>query len=134
METLAEATVTTATGIHGDFRGALKPGRNKRQVTLMTAASWREVLAELGTAIPWEERRVNLLVEGLELAETTGARLLCERGPVFHVMGECDPCSRMEQVSPGLKAALMPHWRGGVITQVAEGGQLRLGDWIRIEQ
>lgn len=134
METLHEVEVTVATGIHGDFRGSLKPGRNKRQVTFMTAARWRDALADLRISIPWEQRRVNLLVDGLDLTETTGARLRCAQGPLFEITGECDPCSRMEEVAPGLKAALLPHWRGGVLTRVVEGGRLAVGDWVRIER
>ncbi len=33
-----------AAGIHGDFRGALKPGRNKRQVTVMAVEAWEAAL------------------------------------------------------------------------------------------
>jgi MOSC domain-containing protein YiiM len=133
METLDQVEVTVGEGVRGDFRGALKPGRNKRQVTVMTAECWRNALADLGAHVPWEQRRVNLLVDGLTLAETTGARIIFSSGLTLQVTGECDPCSRMEEVAPGLKAVLMPHWRGGVTTRVIEGGPLMVGDEVRIE-
>lgn len=134
MEMLDHADVTVAEGVRGDFRGALKPGHNKRQVTVMAAEGWRDTLQHLGAHVAWEQRRANLLVDGLALAETRGARLIFESGLVLEVTGKCDPCTRMEEVAPGLKAALLPHWRGGVTTRVIEGGPIRVGEQVRIEQ
>jgi MOSC domain-containing protein YiiM len=134
IETIDHGDVTLTEGLHGDFRGGLKPGRNKRQVTIMAAEGWRDALHDLGATVPWEQRRVNLLVEGLLLEETTGARIIFDSGLVLEVTGECDPCSRMEEVAPGLKAALLPHWRGGVITRVIESGPIRVGEQVRIER
>jgi MOSC domain-containing protein YiiM len=134
METLDHVQVTAAEGLHGDFRGSLKPGRNKRQVTVMTAECWRDALDELKAHVPWEQRRVNLLVEGVLLEESLGGRLIFDSGVVLEVTGECDPCSRMEEVAPGLKAVLLPHWRGGVTTRVIEDGLIQVGDNVRIER
>jgi len=134
METLDHAEVTVEQGVRGDFRGSLKPGRNKRQVTLMAAEGWRDAMRELDAQIPWEQRRVNLLVEGLALEQSKGVRILFDSGLVLEVTGECDPCSRMEEVASGLKAVLLPHWRGGVTTRVLEGGPIRVGDNVRIER
>jgi MOSC domain-containing protein YiiM len=134
METLDHADVTVEQGIHGDFRGSLKPGRNKRQVTVLGAEGWYQALRELGAPVPWEQRRVNLLVEGLALEQSAGARIVFDSGLVLEVTGECDPCSRMEEVAPGLKAVLLPHWRGGVTTRVLESGPIRVGENVRIER
>ena len=134
METVDHAQVTVAEGVHGDFRGSLKPGRNKRQVTVMAAEAWSDTLHDLAASIPWEQRRVNLLVEGLALEETVGARIIFDSGLVLEVTGECDPCTRMEEIAPGLKAALLPRWRGGVTTRVIESGPIRVGEQVRIEQ
>ena len=134
METLDHSDVTVEQGVRGDFRGSLKPGRNKRQVTVMAAEDWRDTLHDLGTSVPWEQRRVNLLVEGLTLEETTGARIVFDSGLVLEVTGECDPCTRMEEIAPGLKAALLPFWRGGVTTRVIESGPIRVGEQVRIER
>lgn len=134
METLDHAEVTVEQGVHGDFRGSLKPSRNKRQVTVLGAEGWDQALRELGTPVPWEQRRVNLLVEGLALEQSAGARIVFDSGLVLEVTGECDPCSRMEEVAIGLKAVLLPHWRGGVTTRVLQGGPIRVGDNVRIER
>ena len=133
METLDAVEVGLLEGVHGDFRGSLKPGRNKRQVTVMAREDWEAALAELGQPVAWEQRRVNLLVEGLTLCQTRGARILFDGGLVLEVTGECDPCSRMEEVAPGLKAVLTPHWRGGVTTRVIEAGPIRVGMPVTIE-
>ena len=134
METLDHADVSVDQGIHGDFRGSLKPGRNKRQVTLLAAESWCAALDELRVQVAWEQRRANLLVEGLALEDATGARIVFDSGLVLEVTGECDPCIRMDEVAPGLKAALLPAWRGGVTTKVIESGPIRVGDNMRIER
>ncbi|WP_116092259.1 MOSC domain-containing protein [Sphingomonas crusticola] len=135
METLDHAEVTVAMGVPGDFRGMLKPNsRNRRQVTVMAVEAWREALAELGVDVPWEERRVNLMVEGLALEHTTDARMIFSSGLILEITGECDPCRRMEDVAVGLDAALRPNWRGGIISRVIEGGPIQIGDQVRIER
>jgi MOSC domain-containing protein YiiM len=134
METLARAEVTVAEGVRGDFRGAFKPGRNKRQVTVMAIEAWHDALHDLGRMVDWEQRRVNLLVQGLALRETTGAHIVFASGLTLEVTGECDPCRRMEAVAPGLELALLPQWRGGVCTRVIEGGAIGVGDSIRMDR
>jgi MOSC domain-containing protein YiiM len=134
METIDHAQVTIAEGVQGDFRGSLKPGRNKRQVTLLAAEDWRDAIHDLKIDVAWEQRRANLLVEGLPLAGATGARIIFESGLVLEVTGECDPCTRMDEIVSGLKAALLPRWRGGVTTKVIESGLIRVGDNVRIER
>ena len=134
METLDHVEVSVAEGVRGDFRGSFKPGRNRRQVTVMAAECWRDALRDLDAHIDWQQRRANLLVERLTLENMTGARLVFESGLVLEVTGECDPCTRMEEIAPGLKAALLPHWRGGVTTRVIEGGPILVGQQVRIER
>lgn len=138
MQALSEVAVTVGAGIAGDFRGAMKPGgRRRRQISLIEAASWAAAMRDLGLsddAIPWFERRANLLVEDLRLPREGGARLRIGNDVVIEVVQECDPCSRMEEIQAGLKAALTPDWRGGVLGRVLDEGTIRVGDIIRIEQ
>lgn len=133
METIERARVTLEGGIAGDFRGAMKGKPHKRQVTLMEADAWDAAMAEVGHSIGWEQRRVNLLVEGFDLPQVPGARLRIGTDVVLEVRCECDPCSRMEALAEGLKAALTPDWRGGVCTMVIAPGEIAVGDEIRIE-
>ncbi|HET9629456.1 MAG TPA: MOSC domain-containing protein [Novosphingobium sp.] len=135
METVARVLVTREEGLRGDFRGALRPGKkNWRQVSLIEEESWAQAMRLLGADVPWQERRANLLVGGLRLPRSTGAVIAIGPSLRIETTGECDPCSRMEEVAPGLKAALMPFWRGGVLGRVLEDGEIAIGDEIRIEE
>jgi len=133
MEVIDRAEVTLAGGVCGDFRGARRGKPYRRQVTLIERADWDAAMAEVGHRIAWQERRANLLVDGLDLPQRPGARLRIGASVLLEVTGETDPCERMEAVAPGLKAALLPDWRGGICALVVEAGPIRLGDEIRIE-
>jgi MOSC domain-containing protein YiiM len=133
MEVIDHAAVGMESGIAGDFRGAIRPGKSgRRQITIMTAEDWAATLADLGANLSWEQRRVNLLAEGIALPREQGVRLRIG-GAIVEITGECDPCSRMEEVAPGLKAALTPGWRGGRTARVIEEGPIAIGDDISIE-
>ena len=135
METVDHVTVTQPLGIHGDHRGARKPGgTGRRQVTVITRADWDAAMAVLGGNLDWSVRRANLLVDGIELPREPGARLHFAGGVVLEITGECDPCSRMDEIAPGLKDALTPDWRGGINARVLADGDLAIGDEVRIEQ
>lgn len=134
MEVIDAAEVSVALGVAGDHRGMRKPGASgKRQVTLMERGDWEAALAQVGAAIPWWERRCNMLVDGLDLPQTPGVRLRLGADVVLEVTRECDPCDRMDALVPGLFAAMKPDWRGGACARVVEGGTVAIGDGIRIE-
>ncbi|MGN6358454.1 MAG: MOSC domain-containing protein [Novosphingobium sp.] len=139
METLDRVAVNRIEGVHGDFRGAVRPGKvPKRQVSLIEAESWAAAMAQLGRSgddwVPWHERRANLLVEGLRLPREPGKVIAIGASLRIETTCECDPCSRMEEIAPGLKAVLIPDWRGGVLGKVIADGEIAVGDEIRIEE
>ncbi|WP_294298934.1 MOSC domain-containing protein [uncultured Sphingomonas sp.] len=133
MEVIEHARVTPETGIAGDFRGAMKGKPYKRQVTLIERSDWDAAMAEVGHSIGWQERRANLLVDGLDLPQTKGVRLRIGADVVLEITRETDPCERMEALAEGLRAALTPDWRGGACAMVVTGGEIAVGDEIRIE-
>lgn len=133
-ECVDRVEVTLAGGIAGDWRGAMKGQPYKRQVTLIERGDWEAALLEVGRSIPWQERRSNLLVDGLDLPQVTGVRLRIGAVVVLEITRETDPCERMETLAPGLKAALLPDWRGGACAKVVTGGFIAVGDEIRIEE
>jgi MOSC domain-containing protein YiiM len=133
MEVIGHATVTLAGGIQDDFRGAMKGKPHKRQVTLIEANDWAAAQELVGHNIAWQERRANLLVEGFDLPQQPGARLRVGTA-LLEVTCETDPCERMEELAEGLRAALIPDWRGGICTKVVEAGEIAVGDTIRIEE
>ncbi len=135
MEVRDSAEIVPGEGVRGDFRGALKPGHNKREVTLMAIEDWRQAALEVGKPwLDWFDRRANLLTEGVALPHTPGARIRIGEDAVVEVTGETEPCERMEALAPGLRAALTPNWRGGVTTRVISGGPIRIGDAVESEE
>lgn len=135
MEIVDAVEITIEGGLHGDFRGTVKPGgKGKRQVTLIERVDWDAAMAEVGRNIAWYERRANLLVDGLDLPQVAGARLRIGRDVLLEVTRHTDPCERMEALAPGLFAALTIDWRGGACSRVLAGGWIAVGDEIRIEE
>lgn len=136
MEVHEYKSVTRDAGVAGDHRGALavRKGNLRRQVSLLEAECWQAALDELGADLPWQMRRANLLISGLRLPRVAGTRLFIGDTCELRITVECDPCFRMEEILPGLEAALTPDWRGGFLAEVVRDGDVRIGDEIRIEQ
>lgn len=138
METLDRALVTPDKGLEGDCRGLVAEGKKgNRQITVIEAESWAAAVAELGAAaegLVWSDRRANLLVSGVRLPREAGKVIAIGDGLRIEVRCECDPCSRMDALREGLRAALTPDWRGGICGRVISEGEIALGDEVRIEQ
>ena len=126
MELLDWADVTLDAGVVGDFRGV--PG--VRQVTVMSREAWQRVCTDVGHELPWQTRRANLLVEGLELFDTTD-RLISIGDVQLLVTRETDPCRRMEEALEGLSHAMISEWRGGACCRVIVPGRIRVGDKVK---
>ncbi len=122
LEELSEVKVTEEGGLELDRRGRVKGA----QVTVLAREAWEAACAETGEPLAWIARRANLYVEGIDLPKVAGARLRIG-DVVLEVKQETDPCSRMEEARPGLRAALEPDWRGGVRCDVVVGGILTPG-------
>ncbi len=127
MEEIQAAELTLETGLEGDYRGKLR----RRQVSVLSREAWEETCKEHGKDLTWITRRANLLVEGLDLKETKGARLRIGDA-ILEVHCETDPCSRMDDASAGLRKALEPDWRGGVCCRVISGGKISVGDSVTL--
>ena len=140
IETLGHVSVTIAEGVHGDIRGAVASTKKtrKRQVSIMEIEAWEAALDDLGIAAgerpPWFARRANLLVEGLRLPHEAGKVIAIGATLRIETTVETEPCERMDALLPGLKATLMPDWRGGVCGRVLTDGDIAVGDEVRIEE
>lgn len=140
IETIGHVSVTAAEGVHGDIRGAVASTKKtrKRQVSIMEIESWQAALDDLGIAPedrpPWFSRRANLLVEGLRLPREPGKVIAIGATLRIETTVETEPCERMDALLPGLKATLMPDWRGGVCGRVLTDGEIAVGDEVRIEE
>lgn len=104
----------------------------RRQVTLFEREVWEHVTSTLGVALNPSTRRANLLISGVKLVRTRG-RILRIGNAHVAIGGELTPCNVMDDALPGLQAALVPDWRGGVFAQVLHGGIIRVGDPIEWE-
>ena len=127
MELIEEASITVKAGVAGDARGRLKG----RQVTVLCQESWDAACRDLGREVPWTTRRANILIEGLDLANSAGKTLAIGEA-TFAITGETDPCQRMDEQAHGLTAALAPDWRAGVTCRVIKAGAVRVGDGVEL--
>jgi MOSC domain-containing protein YiiM len=124
MDLVAEATLIAGRGLEGSVDRS-----RRRQVSIVEHESWSRALNEVNASADPVRRRANILVRGIALAHTRGKVLLIGAAELM-IGGELTPCERMEEVAPGLQAAMRPDWRGGVFAQVITGGVIRIGDPI----
>lgn len=102
----------------------------RRQVTLIEAERWKQMMSELHADLDPSARRANLLVEGIDLGESR-EKLLAVGPCVIRILGETKPCERMEQALPGLRASMSAPWNGGAYGEIVTGGPVRVGDAVR---
>ena len=121
MDGVEQAEMIVGKGLVGN---ANQGGR--RQITIIAAEVWERVMAELGANIHPSARRANIMVRGLNL-ENTRKRVLLLGECRVKIFTETKPCERMDEVLPGLKAALYKNWGGGASGQVIGGGIVRVG-------
>jgi MOSC domain-containing protein YiiM len=133
MEVVDRAIITAGRGLNGDHKGAKFPNRG---VTVLAREAWEEALGTLldqdGPAdLDWTLRRANLLVEGIALPRVRGA-ILCVGPVLLEVTAQTYPCRRMEEVRAGLMKALASVWRGGVCCRVLVGGEVEIGQAVKV--
>jgi MOSC domain-containing protein YiiM len=128
MLTVEACNISTEQGVGGDFRG--KPG--KRQVTLLSEAAWQDACESIDVTLPWTVRRANILVRGRTFSAADVGKIVSIGEARLEITRETDPCQRMDDAQPGLKAALAPDWHGGVCCRVLNAGDIRVGDTLYI--
>jgi MOSC domain-containing protein YiiM len=124
MDPADKAELVAGRGIVGNANQG-----GKRQVTIIAREAWDAVTRELGTALSPTSRRANLLVSGVDLANSRG-RVLRVGECRLRVYGETKPCWQMEEAHAGLQAALQPDWRGGAFAEVLDDGTIAVGDRV----
>jgi MOSC domain-containing protein YiiM len=124
MDSVQEATLVADKGVEGSVDRS-----RRRQVTLLESEAWAACMTELGMDKDPAGRRANILLSGISLGHTRG-RVLIIGDARLTIGGELTPCERMDEVTPGLREALQPDWRGGVFAQVTSGGVIRVGDTV----
>jgi MOSC domain-containing protein YiiM len=104
----------------------------RRHVTIIASERWSELMDQLGASIDPSARRANLMVSGVDLANTGGRRLLVGDCTLL-IGGETAPCERMEEALTGLQEAMRSRWGGGAWAEVVSGGSIAVGDAVRWE-
>ena len=122
MDAVREVHVSADAGIVGGVDRS-----RRRQITLLEREVWDRLMRELGGTADPSARRANVLVSGIRLANTRG-RVLRVGEARLEIGGELTPCERMEDVLPGLQAAMRPNWAGGVFARVLGEALIRVGD------
>jgi MOSC domain-containing protein YiiM len=122
LTSVARAHALHEQGLEGDIH--LGRARGRRTVLLME----QEVLDHHGLK-PGDVRE-QLTVRGLELVPLVFGTRLRIGGATFEVGGLCAPCERMNELKPGLRAALGD--RRGRFVRVVEPGSFAVGDPITI--
>ena len=125
MDVADSVTMREGLGIVGN---ANQGGR--RQVTIIDADVWERVLAELGAYVDPSARRANVMLRGVDLANSRG-RILHLGECHIRIFNETKPCELMDLALPGLRAALYSNWAGGAFGEVVVGGTARVGDAAR---
>lgn len=123
MEVLWEAVFVADRGIAGDQHA--RPG-SRWQVLLID----EETLDRFGL-VPGEVRE-NVTTRGLDLGRLRPSQTLRLGDQVLlEVTGLCEPCERMDELQPGLMAAL--EGQRGILARTLSGGRVRPGDPIVVE-
>jgi MOSC domain-containing protein YiiM len=122
MDRVDEAQAIAGRGLVGNA----DQGR-RRQVTIIDESAWNTASAETGAAVDPSKRRANIMLRGIDLAESRGKHLRIGNCLV-RILGETTPCERMEEAQPGLRNALRTAWRAGVFGEIVEGGPIHTGD------
>lgn len=117
------ATLETGVGINGDKHAE---AASRRQVLLADKESLEALDVAPGTI------KENLTVEGLEVMALEPGTRLRINDAVLEITSVCEPCFRMDEIRPGLRAELAG--RRGMNSVVIAGGVINVGDEIQVEE
>ena len=120
MTSIPSVTAITGYGLQDDANA----GRSKRQVLIIE----RELLDEF--QLPPGEVRENITVQGIQLAGMAPGTRVRVGQALLEATLDCAPCQFIEDKQPGLRAAM--EGKRGTLFKVIEGGEIQVGDAIRI--
>ena len=122
-EPVDAATAISAQGLEGDR--SCRVG-NARQVLVMDKETLDYFQLEPG------QIKENITTAGLDLSQAQPGQVFFVGDAVtLEVVGECEPCGKMDAIRMGLREQL--RHRRGVLTMVINGGPIQVGDGIRLE-
>jgi MOSC domain-containing protein YiiM len=127
MDPVDSATLVQGSGIIGNADQG-----GWRQVTVITRERWDALMDELKGDIDPSARRANLLVSGVSLVDVRN-RILQIGECRIQLVNETRPCERMDEALDGLRDAMRRDWGGGAFGYILDGGEIRVGDDVRLE-
>ena len=113
----------TAIGGYG-LKDDANAGHGERQVLIIE----RELLDEF--QLPAGDVRENITVQGIQLAGMAAGTRVRAGNALLEATLDCAPCQFIEDKRPGLRAAM--RGKRGTLFKVIEGGEIKVGDVIRI--
>ncbi|MXZ90499.1 MAG: MOSC domain-containing protein [Chloroflexi bacterium] len=120
------ARAVSAEGLDGDRS---RNPRNLRQVLVMD----QETLDHFGLQ-PGQVKE-NITVTGLDLSQARQGNVFFigneDNHVTLEVTGDCEPCQKMDALIPGLRQEIFG--KRGILTVVLQGGEINVGDSIRLE-
>jgi MOSC domain len=122
MQAVELVRAVAGQGLEGDASF----GRPQRQVLLVS----QRHLADLDLR-PGDVRE-NITLSGSSLDSISPGDRLTMGDAVLEVIGDCDPCQRMDDLRPGLQDLI--RGRRGILANVVVGGDIRVGDSVRSSQ
>jgi MOSC domain-containing protein YiiM len=108
---------------HG-FEGCAHAGRLRREVLLVSKEHLDALDLEDGAI------RENITVEGADVQSWPLGQRVQVGGALLEITMVCDPCDRMDELRPGLRAQL--EGRRGMLAHVVGGGEIALGDALEL--
>jgi MOSC domain-containing protein YiiM len=108
-------------GVEGDHHA--RP-RSSRQVLLMAEENCDAFGLSPG------EVRENIVTRGLDLQNLAPGTMLEIGAAALEITKDCEPCSFIDRLRPGLRAKM--ERRRGMLARVVRGGEIHVGDEIRL--
>ena len=122
MAPVESARAVENLGLEGDRHAK---GDSKRQVLLIEAETLEKLDLHVGDV------KENITTRGIALMGLPLGTRLCVGQAVLEITGQCHPCSRMEELRPGLLQEL--GGQRGMLARVAQSGTINVGDTILIQ-
>jgi MOSC domain-containing protein YiiM len=124
MDPVQQATLAAHQGLVGNANQG-----GKRQVTIIEKEIWEALMDKLGASLNPSNRRANLMVSGIHLADSR-QKILQIGACRVRIYGETRPCERMDEAWPGLRKALEENWGGGAFAEILDDGEIAVGDSV----
>ena len=125
MKSVDSAIFKFGEGIEGDSHSTPRKERADYQVLLIESETLKSLSLAHGVV------KENVTTSGMNLSSLTiGHKLSIGNEVQLKISKPCAPCSRMDEIRPGLQHIL--EGKRGMLATVITSGQVRCGDEIRL--